>query len=485
MSELLPPPPPPTTVPCPQCATQVPCYDPAGSRYFGCATCRTYFQAVPGQAGTTHRVDGFRQALAPGPRLPLGATAMLGGYPCRVTGYQVRTEEADKSAKWAEYQLRPAEPLPGAEPADHPLQLAEYHGHWLLIRRTAAHPTTTGTKAFRERTWRDATADHTYRLWHRYQPVVSEAQGEFDWNILEDEQLLITEFISPPYMLVSEHRAQQPPTWYRAEYLEPAQVAAAFGLDPDHLPDHYDVGAAQPNPVAAGHLVRLAATLVLLLLGLQWLLARPEVHMGQQFNLPDTPAAQAPLPTVPEGPVPVPYDSLPAAGAPATAAAPAPAATTTPPPAYSQMLVSDPIVVTAPAVLTVDLHIPGLTNHWVEVTASLVNEQTGRGYEFTRSLEYYEGVEGGESWSEGSRSASAVLSQVPPGRYHLNLYPSAEPGTAGTTLTVAVEQSTAPYSNFWLVLLVLLSVPLLQWWRYSSFETERWENSNFGPDSST
>jgi len=282
-------------------------------------------------------------------------------------------------------------------------------------------------------------------------------------------------------MLVSEHRSHQPPTWYRAEYLTPAQVAAAFGLDPAHLPDHYDVGAAQPNPVAAGHLLRLTVTLVLLLLGLQWLLARPEARVGQQFSLPDTPAAQAPPLVVPEGPVPVPYDSLPAVGAPPVA----PAEATTPPPAYSQVLVSDPIVVTAPAVLTVDLHIPGLTNHWVEVTASLVNEQTGRGYEFTRSLEYYEGVEGGESWSEGSRSASAVLSEVPPGHYHLNLYPSAEPGTAGTTLTVAVEQSTAVWSNFWLVLLALLSVPLLQWWRYSSFESRRWENSNFGPGSTT
>jgi hypothetical protein len=162
------------------------------------------------------------------------------------------------------------------------------------------------------------------------------------------------------------------------------------------------------------------------------------------------------------------------------ASLPAPAA---PPPGYSQMLVSDPFVVRTPTAMTIDLTALGLTNHWLEVTGSLVNEETGRGYEFTRSLEYYEGVEDGESWLEGSRSASAVLSGVPAGSYHLNLYPSAEPGTPGTTLHLDIVQEGSLWSNFGLVLLVLLSVPLYQWWRYNAFETSRWENSNFGPQS--
>ena len=486
-------PPPAARVTCPKCAAKVPCYDPVGSRYFGCFKCRTYFRAVP-EAGVGHRVEGFKKALVPGPNLPLGATATLGGYRCRLTGYQVRGEKNDRVAQWREYQLRPAEPLAGTEPADFPLQLAEYHGHWLLVRRATNYPFTTGKKGYKEAVWVDVATDRTYKLWHRYQPTVRDVQGEFDWNVLDDEKLFINEFTSPPYLLVSEHLTSGPPTWYQAEHLEPAQVAAAFGLTIDQLPSRQDVGAAQPNPVADSHLVRLSLTMVLLLLGLHWLLGalRPSTSTEQDFNLPDTSVVQAAPPPA-EPTAIVPFDSLPPAPMLAPSAAqqaeqaaalpPATPAAASPPVGYSQMLVSDAIVVSAPMTLTIDLDALGLTNHWVEVTGSLVNEQTGRGYEFTRSLEYYEGVEDGESWSEGSRSTSAVLSGVPAGRYHLNLYPSAEPGTPGSTLHLRITQEGSLWSNFWLVLLVLLSVPLFQWWRYTAFETSRWENSNFGPRS--
>jgi hypothetical protein len=148
------------------------------------------------------------------------------------------------------------------------------------------------------------------------------------------------------------------------------------------------------------------------------------------------------------------------------------------------MLVSKTIVLTHPAALDITFTAPNLTNHWLELTASLVNEETGRGYEVTRALEYYEGVEDGESWSEGKHSASAVISGLPPGRYHLNLYPSPEAGMGDTTLLVELEQHASFPSNFLVVLLLMSVVPLWHWLRRSSFESARWENSDFAPSSS-
>jgi hypothetical protein len=447
MSELAPAP--TAWVTCPQCAAPLPSQDPDHSRYFGCSRCRTFFRANPlAPASGAQRLDSFRKPLEPGPSLPLGQVALLGGYRCRLTGYQVRGEKNDRLAEWREYQLRPAEPIAGDDPADFPLQLAEYQGHWLLIRRASHYPETRGAKPLREREWYDAETDHTYRLWHRYQPIIRDALGEFDWNILEDENLHIQEFIAPPYQLSSEQKPGERPIWYLAEYLEPQQIQAAFGLAPVDLPDRQGVGAAQPASVPGWPELRTLAVLTLLTLGLLQALFLG-LHQPRQLT----------------------EEIFSTAVANATGT--------------SQMQTSRSFTLTAPAALNITLSAPDLTNHWVEITASLVNEQTGRGYEFTRSLEYYEGVEDGEHWTEGDRSTAAVLSAVPAGRYHFNLYPTADQGTPPTSVRLAVEENPPLWSNFFLMLGLLAVVPAVAAWRRSAFERERWENSDFGPSNST
>ncbi|MVN78171.1 DUF4178 domain-containing protein [Hymenobacter sp. HMF4947] len=444
MSEALPPAASTSWVVCPQCAAQLPCHDPARSRYFGCFECRSFFRTIPAATTTAHRLYGFKKALLPGPSLPLGATGVLGGYHCRVTGYQVRGEKQDRVAEWREYQLRPAAPLPSPEPADLPLQLAEYQGHWLLIRRAPRFPGIRSGKPYREKSWRDPTTGRHYQLWHRYQPLVRDALGEFDWNILEDEKLTIQEFTAPPYLLSSEHKPDERSTWYLAEYLEPAEVAAAFGVAPRELPDRVGVGAAQPAPVPGWpQLQRLAlVTLVLLSLAQAVLLG---LHQPEQLPQEDFSVAEA-----------------------------GPAATT-------QMLTSKPFTLSRATALHVTLTAPSLTNHWVEVTASLVNEQTGRGYEFTRSLEFYQGVEDGYAWTEGDRSADALLAAVPAGRYHFNLYPSLDSGAGPTELRLDTEINSPLWSNYFVVLGALALVPLLGGWRRRGFEQDRWANSDFSP----
>jgi hypothetical protein len=472
--------PPAAWVPCPKCKTQVPCYDPARSCYFGCFNCRTFFAAKPTPGSEGSIVKGFKTELSPGPSLPLGATATLGGYHCRLTGYQVRGEQQDRTAAWREYQLRPVEPIVGDDPIDFPLQLAEYQGHWLLIRRARTFPATKGNHPFQNKEWTSQSTGNTYQLWHRYQPTIRDAQGEFDWNILEDEHLQIQEFTCPPYLLSSEKISKSPPVWYLAEYLEPVQVATAFGLNVNTLPSREGNGAAQPNPHAQAPAWRLFGVAATLLLLLTWWLAatRPSTTTTETFTVPAVPAPTEVIASPPPGPI---GDTLGRAAA-SVPATPAPAAGNT---GYSQMLVSQSFELTHPSAVDINLTALDLSNHWMEVTASLVNEQTGRGYEVTRSLEYYEGVEDGEHWTEGDRSASAVISGLPPGRYHLNLYPSPEAGTRDTMLLLQVEQHANFASNFWLILVLMSVVPLWHWARHDSFETSRWENSDFAPTSSS
>lgn len=434
-------------VTCPQCQAQLPCLAPARSRYFSCYRCRTFFQANP--LDTTRppeRLDGFKRAILPGPSLPLGAVAELGGHRCRLTGYQVRGEQQDRAAEWREYQLSPAEVLAGDMPVDFPLQLAEYQGHWLLIRRAPYHPEVKGNQQFMNHRWTHEATGQEFRLWHRYQPLVRDAQGEFDWNVLEDEDLKTQEFIAPPYQLVSEKRKGGPTAWYLAEYLPRSEVASAFSVSENDLPYQQGIGAAEPAPVPSWPQLRrlgLLAAGLLLALQLGLLFFRPPQQvLSQEFAVSDTT------------------------------------------PTTNQMLTSRSFVLAGPTALSVSLQVPQLDNHWAEVTASLVNEQTGRGYEFTRSIEYYHGYEGGENWTEGSHETSAVLHHVPAGRYHVNLYPTLDAGAGTGSLGLRVEENTPLWSNFWLALLALGAVPALLGWRHYNFERERWQNSNFNPYSS-
>ncbi|MBJ6145170.1 DUF4178 domain-containing protein [Hymenobacter sp. BT559] len=476
---------PPAWAACPKCATQAPCYEPARSKYFGCLNCRTFFHCdLTAPTSKARIIKGFRKAPLTGPSLPLGITGALGSYYCRVTGYQVRTEQSDRTAEWYEYQLRPAEPLLGDAPADAPLQLVEYQGHWLLVRRALRHPTVVGPQSVQDNEWTDSTTGNSYRMWHRYQPVIRDAQGEFDWNIIEDERLKVQELVCPPYLLTGEKSPDRQPDWYLAQYLEPDQVATAFGLNANTMPNRLGTGAAQPNPHDTAPFWRLfgvAALLLSLLAG--WLaINRPSTSTTETFTVPDTPAAPSAAASLSTASPTI--DSLgravvPTAGAAATPSAPAAAST-----GYSQMLVSKTIVLTHPAALDITFTAPNLTNHWLEITASLVNEETGRGYEVTRALEYYEGVDDGESWSEGNHSVGALISSLPPGRYHLNLYPSPEAGMGDTTLVMELEQHADFFSNFLIILVLMSAVPLWHWMRHHSFESGRWENSDFAPSSS-
>lgn len=62
-----------------------------------------------------------------------------------------------------------------------------------------------------------------------------------------------------------------------------------------------------------------------------------------------------------------------------------------------------------------------VSNDWVEIQFSLINEKTGTEKELSLGIEYYSGVDNGYSWSEGSTSNNAYLSGVESGRYHLKV----------------------------------------------------------------
>jgi hypothetical protein len=408
---------------CPSCGSNITYYDVEGSEFYVCPTCHTYFQW---SGEEKPKLFGkYDQAPRTGVALPIGAVGTLFGRTFRVVGVVSRREANHAQFSWREYQLFEAGTQQYA-------QLAEFDGHWTFIWAANA---------------RDADRSEyvlaDFKLFNKYQSRVNWALGEFDWDIELDSNLHVTEHIKPPYLLVQERRGNKN-EWYRGRHVAPNEVAQAFGISRSALPAQMGTGMVQPAPGSESWkaLWGLTGLVLAALLLVQLVLV---VRSG-------APVLNETLQVVADS----------------TAA-----------PGTGRVLVSSSFTLNHQTALEVDLK-TSLSNQWLELPVSLVNEQTGQGFEFTKNIEFYSGVEGGESWTEGSANADAVLSRVPAGRYHLNFYPFTERGVTPEIKVMVWADSALP-SNFFVVVALVLLLPFLQVFRRYLHERSRWENSDYNP----
>ena len=426
MSETATPRPESAQLDCPSCGSSITYYDVEGSEFYVCPSCHAYFQWTGEQ--TPKLFGKYDQAPRTPPTLPIGAVGTLFGRTYRVVGVVSRREAKHAQFSWREYQLFQAATGQYA-------QLAEFDGHWTFIWAAGSHDD-----------------DHEeykladFKLFNKYQPRVNWALGEFDWDIERDDTLHVTEHIKPPYLLVQERRGNKN-EWYRGRHVGPDAVADAFQLSRSAMPPQAGTGAVQPGPgsESTSALWTLTGFVLAALLVVQLVLVartgKPLLSQNIQVEADTTASA---------------------------------------PPGTGRVLVSPSLTLDHQAALEVDLT-TALSNQWLELPVSLVNEQTGQGFEFTKNIEFYSGVEGGESWTEGSRNADAVLSRVPAGRYHLNFYPFTEAGPAAPGIDVRVTADPPLWSNFFIVLLLLLIYPTWQFFRRANHENQRWSASDYNP----
>jgi hypothetical protein len=127
----------------------------------------------------------------------------------------------------------------------------------------------------------------------------------------------------------------------------------------------------------------------------------------------------------------------------------------------------------------VTLSLP-LTNEWAYVTVDLVHEESGELRSYGAELSYYSGVEGGESWSEGSRENEHLFGAGPAGSHMLRLEVQT-PAPPTAQLSIAVAQNVFAAGQLgWALLLLGLPGGLLALGHYM-FERWRWSESDFAP----
>src|SRR6185369_7458024 len=117
-------------------------------------------------------------------------------------------------------------------------------------------------------------------------------------------------------------------------------------------------------------------------------------------------------------------------------------------------------------------------NSWVYVVGDLVDEATGELESFDQPIEYYSGVDGGESWTEGSRRTTVHLGAVEPGRHVLRLEIQRDPHLGhAASLDVVVRQDVFRLIHLGYALLAIGLPGLGFLFGRLWFERRRWRDS--------
>ncbi|RYD78479.1 MAG: DUF4178 domain-containing protein [Sphingobacteriales bacterium] len=417
------------TVDCPICKHNITLYDLPKSEYIVCDSCFSYLQII---AKNNSRLKQQLSKPEKSPALKLGSTINIQDTDFKLIAY-LEKREVGTIYHWREYILTSFN--------KGYITLSEFDGHWNLIggkdfitdfKEPISFGTTIGYK------------DVEYTLFNKYTPMVTAMLGEVDWDVV-NEKVKASEYIAPPYMVVVENTSSKK-DYYIAEYLEPETIAEMFGINKDSLPERIGVGANQPSKyyyrwISSLQITGIAIVLVLLIHLLLGVVKPEKELLNDDFlishNNPQDVNEFKSFIT----------------------------------PSFS--LEDQSSNVSFEIASAVD-------NNWLETTIVLVNENDNRTWEVSKSIEYYHGYEGGESWSEGSTNESILLSEIPKGRYHLNVYPSSG-DVNRNNLYIKATSNVPMWRNTLITILLLCIYPLICWYMMRNFEKRRWNNSDYSP----
>jgi hypothetical protein len=387
-----------------------------------CGSCGSIIDATDPNLRLIQAADERTQLIQP--ILPLGTRGKLDEVDYEIIGYVVR---GDESSHWSEYLL--FNPWKGFR------WLVTYSGHWSLVDRVFRTPLSAGCLSPRK-----TLGGMDYDLFARESVTVQSVLGEFYWRVKRGEACQAADYIHPPYILTSEKYPDlREETWSRGVYLESVKVAQAFNVK---LPAPSGPYLNEPNTrLESWRSVRkIYALFLVLVIAIQFgscvLIPSRTLYDGQfTFNRQN-----------PSNVFVSPRFKLPAAS----------------------------------QAVTVNCRAP-VDGNWLGMDVALVNAATEQSYAAELSVEYYHGVEDGESWSEGGQSASVKLPSIPAGEYYLSCDVDADPAVQQMNFLVHVQSGELFPENFFFVLILLSIYPIWLWFRQRSFEQARWAQSDFTP----
>ena len=293
----------------------------------------------------------------------------------------------------------------------------------------------------------------SYRIFQDAQARVETVLGEFYWKVETGEQVRGVDYISPPYMLSKEvstvyitdpndasknRRATGEINWSLGTYVTVPQIEKSFSVS--GLPRPKNIAPNQPYKHWWIYKYWIAFLVLTLLVGFLTFAMSPSTRQvfSQTVTLP-----------------PLPNDD------------------------GTQVFFSEPFELAGRRNIRIVGESP-VQNTWVYLEGDLINDETGVVQSFPIDISYYQGVEDGESWSEGGQSDSAYSSSMPAGRYILRLEGQWERWSQPALVSIRIEQNVTHGFNLLIALIVLSIGPIVMAIYHIGFERRRWSESMFG-----
>jgi Domain of unknown function (DUF4178) len=415
---------------CPNCAGPLELRAPDKTERVTCPNCNSLLDVNQGQLQ-------FLKALEKPwfqPLIPLGSTGDVPEGKMTVIGAMARSVTIEGTQYfWSEYLLY--HPQIGFR------WLVHSDNHWNYVR---AVPPGEVYEVAKSASYR---GKH-YKIFQDAQARVEIVLGEFYWKVETGEQVRGVDYVAAPYMLSKEvstvhvkdsgeGRVTGEINWSLGTYITVDQVEKAFSVT--GLPRPSGVAPNQPYKhwwVYKYWLAFLILT-ILLAIGAYAISGSTKTVFSQTVNF-------SPLPN-PDG---------------------------------TQVFFSEPFELAGRR----NIRIEGLSpvqNAWMYLEGDLINEETGVVQSFPIDISFYQGVEDGESWSEGGQTDSAYSSSMPGGRYVLRLEGQWEKWQEPAVVKVEIEQNVTRGFNLIIALIILSIGPVIMVIYHISFEHRRWSESMF------
>ncbi len=438
---------------CPQCGGPLELRAPDQSLRVTCPNCGSLLDVSEGRLR-------FMQALQPGqvvPIIPMGSVGDLAGAKLTVIGFLLRSVEFEGVRYyWEEYLLY--NPQVGFR------WLVRSDDNWNFVE-----PVPPGEVAHKTGTGFGGKGDGVYFRGERfkiYQEAIARVEyviGELYWKVMAGELTQTADYVHPPRMLSVEtsieqaredaqakagnrpkqKKGQRPvPTgeinWSLGTFMKRAEVESAFGIS----------GLPRPSKIAPNQLFphKKIYKYWLLLLAVAFV-----VGIGIIATASNRKVFEATYP----------FEAMKTAE-------------------DSQIRFSEPFELKSRQNVLISAW-SNVDNTWLEIQGDLINQAKNEAQGFSMLVQYYHGVDGGESWSEGSPSSSVHVSAFPEGTYVLGLEARWERWQQPAALTIKVEQGSPRVLHLILAMVALSIFPLFVLLRHWSFERRRWADSNYSP----
>ncbi len=283
---------------------------------------------------------------------------------------------------------------------------------------------------------------NTFKIFQDAPATVEYVKGEFYWRVEQGETVRAVDYVAAPLML-SQEISQNEVNWSVGTYMTGDEIEKIFGIT--GLPRPWGVG---PNQPFTGRFYYTWGALPLLLLLVVGIIMIPlsgltKTILTQAIVLPPMTNATAP-----------------------------------------QAMFSQPFDIKGNRNVRITAGAQ-VDNSWADLDVDLVNDQSQAVESVNVPVEYYSGVDDGESWTEGDKKTDATLSSLPAGKYTLKVEGTWQNWQAQMPVTVKVEQNVNRGVNFCFAFVLLLIMPILGLFRKMSFESGRWKDSMFGSSSSS